>query len=354
MKYIRMASAALTAMVLAVVPASVTLADRVDPADGGGGTSCSVRNITQGTRDHSFRRIVAAANGGDRLQVRGTCSGGVTIRKSISIEGLGSDATLSGRDRFRVLTLTYAAFRTPHVRIRDIRIVRGRATREDASGMGGIGGGILVMGARLTLTDSVVSGNIALGAGGIAVDEGDVTLRRSVVRGNTATRVPGDYGYGGGLWITGGSLKLIRSVVRGNRATVAGGIVDFGSGGLTLVDSSVRRNSAERGGGGVLSFGAFAMRGSSVTANTAGGDGGGIVYFQEPFDALELVGSTVSDNSAAGHGGGIFVRTDPGSPPEESLATLADTTVSSNHAGVDGGGSTPRPGPSLPSPAHPR
>jgi len=324
----RVALAALVAIVLSVPPPVARTADAA------GSAPCRVRNVTQDTRDTSFRRMVAAAHNGDRLRVRGTCSGGVRILKDLVIVGVGPHATLSGRDRFRVLTIDTWGSGATHVRLRDIRIVRGRR------------GGIAVTNADLSLVDSIVAGNtggriagLKAGGSGIAVEDGSAILTRSVVRGNTST------GSGGGILVVNGALTLIHSTVRGNRARQGGGISNIAAS-VTLIDSTVRANTSVRAGGGIHNVGQLRLRRSSVQANTAGTDGGGI-YSETEYDewarggsyGVELVASTVTHNTAGRRGGGILAK--GGSVAEypfEGVVSLADTTVRVNHAGLDGGG----------------
>jgi predicted outer membrane repeat protein len=317
------------ALVLAVL--SLTLVP-TPVAQAGSGIPCSVRNVTQDTRDTSFRRMVAAAHRGDRLRVRGTCSGGVTIRKDLVIVGVGPDATLSGRGRSRVLDITPRGSHRAHVRLRDIRIARGRS---NSQGPVGEGGGIRVRRGILTLTDSIVAGNTGGAGGGIGVWQGVATMRRTVVQGNTA-------GFGGGIWARAGTVTLIDSVVRGNRADLGGGIDNWDAS-VALVDSTVRGNTAEFGGG-IHTTGDLRLLRSNVRANMASIDGGGIHSDSTnigdgPYD-VELVESTLTGNTAGGRGAGILAEGGDLQevPVYEAVIALVDTTVRANRAGLDGGG----------------
>jgi hypothetical protein len=298
---------------------------------------CSVRNATQDTRGASFRRMVAAAHPGDRLRVRGTCTAGVTIRKSLVIRGVGTDATLSGRQRFRVLRIEARGTRPTHVRIRHMRIIRGTAVPRSGFGEGA---GILVKGrgASLDLIDSTVARNAR--AGGIAVSRGTVVLTRSVVRGNTSL------GHGGGIQaLRHARVTLIDSVVRGNYALDSAGI-DSTHASVTLIDSAVFGNTAIQSAGGIgSSDGELRLLHTSVRANRALlGPGGGIAITR---GTTELVGSAVIGNVTGrdhhpwdGHGGGIFVvgRGVDEPPASEAVISLIDTTVSANRATREGGG----------------
>lgn len=307
------------------------------------GIPCRVRNAAQDTRDVSFRRMVAAAHPGDLLRVRGTCTGGVTIHKSLVIRGVGPDATLSGRDRFRVLRVESRASRPTHVRIRDMRIIRGRAVNGAEYGKGA---GVLVrgMGASLDLIDSTVARNTR--AGGIAVVRGTAVLTRSVIRGNTSL------GHGGGIQAARHArVTLIDSVVRGNYASDSAGIDNTDSS-VTLIDSAVLGNTAIQSAGGIGSTnGDLRLRGASVRANWALlGPGGGMAITG---GTTELVGSTIAGNVTGrdhhpqdGHGGGIFVvgGDTEGHSAREVVVSLVDTIVTANRATREGGGIHAAPG----------
>jgi len=102
------------------------------------------------------------------------------------------------------------------------------------------GGGIYNEG-TLTLTNTTVSGNRALGGGGID-NAGTLTLINSTVSGNSATNL---YASGGGIYNE-GTLTLINSTVSSNSASTSGGGI-YNGGRLTLINSTVSGNRAPAG-----------------------------------------------------------------------------------------------------------
>ncbi|TWU24605.1 choice-of-anchor Q domain-containing protein [Bythopirellula polymerisocia] len=82
------------------------------------------------------------------------------------------------------------------------------------------GGGIYTRHGDVMLTDSTVSGNSSDSGGGIGTTEGAVTLTSSTVTGNST------YGFGGGVFIRGfatnPTLTIANSIVAGNTAIGAG------------------------------------------------------------------------------------------------------------------------------------
>jgi uncharacterized repeat protein (TIGR01451 family) len=219
------------------------------------------------------------------------------------------------------------------------------------------GGGILNEG-TLLLTNSIVSGNIAidgigardisnLGGGGIFNRLGaTMTIEHSTVSGNSS------YNGGGGIYNE-GTLTLTNSTVSGNSVpdvnpfreafrsscVGGGGICNIGTGTLNLTNSTVSNNGSDIGGGGIFNFGINStanIYNSAIVNNSAGdspigqgvGGGGGIANY---VGTLNLVNVTVGNNSVGSSGGGIANVS-----AEDVL--LINVTVANNSAGTSGGG----------------
>ncbi len=182
------------------------------------------------------------------------------------------------------------------------------------------GGGICNWAGTVTVSNSTVSNNSAGGAGGGIVNYGDLTVATSTVSDNNA-------GSGGGI-SNRGTASITDSTISGNSATHGGGGISNFQGTLTLNNSTVSDNDAERGGGIYNLFATMSITDSIVSNNSAEGEGGGINNYMA--GTMTVTDSTVSDNSAEGYGGGIF---------NEYSATLAVTnsTVRNNSAGYGGG-----------------
>lgn len=226
-------------------------------------STCRVRNVTQDTAGRSFARLVGAAQDGDRLTVRGTClARRVRIHVDITIRGVGDrPAVLDAKGVGKVLFIGHDSVLV----LRHLAITGGVARGESYHGGGFFNHG------TLTLVDSVVRGNRAIGkAGGGIANWGTITLVRSVVRSNSAHQ-------GGGL-INVGAMTLVDSLVRGNAAGDLGGGIwnGNGSGTLTLDGSRVAGNAAGLRGGGIWSNGRVTLLGTAVIGNAAGRRGGGI------------------------------------------------------------------------------
>ncbi len=267
---------------------------------GGGAATFTVTN-TNDSGVGSLRQAILAANaaaGSDTIvfdaAVTGTIllrSGQLSITNDVSIVGPGTGVlTVSGNNASRVFVVNAGVT----VAISGLTIVGG-------DGGGGDGGGVFNAG-TLTVSASILSGNVAQLGGGIGNGSGGtLTVSDSILTGNSgaATSGPG------------------------------GAISNFGV--LTVIDSTISGNSSlgGNGGGAIFSFGTATVSGSTISGNSAAGSGGGI-YNQ---GALSVVNSTFAGNAAGGNGGAILNFT--------GTVTLLNVTIAGNAAGSqfgDGGG----------------
>ncbi len=222
-----------------------------------------------------------------------------------------------------------------------------------------IGGGVAYNRATTLLIDGVtMTDNDAAStdAGGAFYfsNFSDATIRNSSITGS-------DAGYGGAMAVFGGSQITIEdSEISGNnaqRTNVARG--DGGDGGaiyiiqgfnrdsgpptLRLVRSTVSDNNAVNGfGGGISGSEAVIEVIESLIANNTTGGGGGGIYLDREASRLLMQNSTVTGNSTtgllddvqglteAGRGGGIYFVT--------GKAIIESSTIANNSATERGGG----------------
>ena len=302
----------------------------------------------------SLRQALAQANDGDTIQfdpaLNGQTitltSGELAIAKNITISGPGSNLLTVSRSS------TAPAFRifhaTPNHTVLIARLtINGGNAAPNGSGIlndhatlmlescsvqnninpaqGGQGGGIFNDGsgtsASLTISNSTLSGNMTTMAGGGIFNDGSnagsptLTITDSLVTGNIAEF--GSQGNGGGIYNNGATatLMITNSIVSNNRA---GPVQEFLGGGV---------------GGGIWSSGSAAINTSTINNNVAHAQGGGI----NNSGTLTITGSTVNNNASAGYnssspyaaGGGI---------ENSGTLTITSTTLSGNFASLDGGG----------------
>lgn len=176
------------------------------------------------------------------------------------------------------------------------------------------GGGLAHIGSELTIEDSSVSDNVALGGGGGVIRGGGI-VRGSDTRG-------GGYSQ---------SNTIERSIISGNAAAdEAGGLSMTGT--IRITDTEISNNSAAYGGGVVLSGGPYSqsggetltIRGSTISGNIADYAGGGSIYAKY---GMTMENTTVSGNSAL-EVGGLYAFVDSQALP----ALFSGTTFTANSA----------------------
>ena len=174
------------------------------------------------------------------------------------------------------------------------------------------GGGIYNFGASATLTilnSSVVSNfnnGVGFGNGGEGGgihSNGMLTITNSMVSGNSVTPEVPNPGRVGGIFSS-GSLEINNSTISGNNGGLTGGGI-LSAGPMTITNSTVSANEAIGSGGGIV-CGSGMISNCTISGNTAvfkdGGNGGGIYCGG---GTLTITNSTISGNRADRHGGGI-------------------------------------------------
>src|ERR1700759_2199040 len=178
----------------------------------------------------TIQAAVDAAHAGDTITIgAGTFAGGVTIIKSVSLQGSGAASTvIRGGDH--VLTIgAYGAAAEPKVSISGVTVTGGLARSSPESvplfgkaGVWAAGGGIeippaadLADGATVTITDSVITGNRVNASSSLP---SELACPGSFPQGKCLFAPT----LGGGIdsW---GALTLIRTAVTGNSAGAAPG-----------------------------------------------------------------------------------------------------------------------------------
>ncbi|NNE12188.1 MAG: CSLREA domain-containing protein, partial [Ilumatobacter sp.] len=170
------------------------------------------------------------------------------------------------------------------------------------------------------------------------INRGITTLRNVTIVDNS------EVGFGGGIFngddVTGtaADLTIIDSTIEnnanipdGNR--VGGGIHNHDRATLTIENSTIRNNTADRTGGGISHRGTHLQIEDSVIEGNRAGTGGGVGVFASPIvvavPTATLTGVTIVNNEATG-GGGIAAI--------ESTVSISQSSVLGNRADHDGGG----------------
>lgn len=205
------------------------------------------------------------------------------------------------------------------------------------------GGAIISRNADLTLTNMVLTDNVASDEGGALRHYGEsLTVRSSTISDNTSYDDGGgirgsSYGYGDEPNL----IRIVDTTVTGNRAGVAvtpfditggenGGGLDI-NGEFEIAGATISGNSArvlydgELGGdgGGASFYGDGTVRNSTIINNTAGDTGGGALVGRTTIES-----TTIAGNSAADAGGGVNLKYG---------GVLRSSTISGNQAPRGGG-----------------
>lgn len=176
------------------------------------------------------------------------------------------------------------------------------------------GGGILVKGSTLNMTNCAVTGNTAQDGGGIFAKKEGSTASAVTISGGfigsdgTGTDANKSTGYsgGGGIYIGEDCSLTMKENVKiiGNQTGASGGGIYTGANCvLTMENCTVSDNTASINGGGIFAQGTLTLTSCTVSNNTASSIGGG-AYLA---GTVNIKGaSTIAHNEAQGSGGGIY------------------------------------------------
>ena len=248
--------------------------------------------------------VFASALDGKRITLLSV----INIEKDLVVLGNGMTNTLLyGNSTNRAFSVRKGA----SVTIKDLSIY---------DGVERIGGGLRVragstlIAERIGVYNCVANGPVATQGGGAIFNEGTLSLMGAILMGNAAT---GPAGSGGAILnAPGATLSITDSRIEGNTANRAGGGIEDASGSssmVTITNTRINRNvvnTAPGNGGGIHigSDGDVTITGGTVDLNEAGQEGGGI---WNGAGTLSVSGTLVRQNIAKGMaadngGGGLY------------------------------------------------
>ncbi len=220
-------------------------------------------------------------------------------------------------------------------------VIVGGALTSDGNTAGINGGGLHVSGTGTTnVNGGLFQNNLAAQeGGGLWNASGTMTIDGTTITENVASGAGSDQG-GGGVFNAGGTVKIDNAIISINKADglagSGGGIFNDANGMVTVANSQVNGNVANRAGGGIEATAGTTTSLDTVTlsSNVAGatsalatpGNGGGL-HITGNGNAT-ITDGTVSMNTAAEEGGGIWNGT--------GIMTIDGTTVTANTASGDG------------------
>jgi hypothetical protein len=288
--------------------ATFTVDSLADPADSGHTT----------LRD-ALTSAELPANAGSTITFASGLSGTITlgselpvITQATTIQGPGAgQLAISGNDATRIMHIEGPTDGFP-VSISGLTLRNGLAQSPPGPRNGGA---IFITNADLTVADSILSGNRALGStptdgygGGICIcyDIGSLTVRNSTFSGNLAG------GSGGAIYDDNSPVTISGSTFSGNQAYFRGGVASISS---TSPPGVAIRNST--------------FTGNKQTATGGSDYGGGAIFSYEP---VTITSSTVAGNSGS-RGGGVAL--DSSVPPPDVLHNTIVANNTASEAGPD-------------------
>ncbi len=173
------------------------------------------------------------------------------------------------------------------------------------------GGNLYNDNGMVTFTGGTISRGRAGSGGGIYSLSSTPTGGRIVLNGTLVTLNTADNG-GGGILSSGSDslLTLNDASIRANTSTLGfGGGIYVAEGTVAMTDGSVNLNQAPEGGGIYAETAAtLTIDNGLIEANQATSDDGGGIYLADADtqDNLTLQNSTIKDNTAVGTGGGLY------------------------------------------------
>lgn len=257
-----------------------------------GATITVTNNLDSGPG--SLRQAIADANSGDTIDFSLTCPTTITldshvelvIDKNLTINGPGAPCLrINGYLGSTVFKINGSETTEVTVSISGLTIERGRSM---------FGGGIYNFFATLTLSNSMVWGNMAGSldhgnGGGIFNHRGTLTLTNSTLWQNSA-------GDGGGIYNESGTVTLTNSTLFGNDAyNDGGGIFNHYGGTVTLTNSTLSGNSTDYAsghGGGIFNTATLRVKNTIIANSDLGGN-----CYQYPGTATSL-GHNLSDDAS--------------------------------------------------------
>jgi len=250
-----------------------------------------------------------------------TIRGGYTLTNWIDPDPLVNMTWVDAQTSGRVMVISGSIT----VHIEGLYIAGGDATGlgGGVGGYDGVGGGLYVVDATVTISDCTFDGNVASSSdsgsgGGIYLWNATATVVNNELLSNVASESGSSTGYGGGIAISGGIVTLEGNYIHSNAANGASPTAGPGS-----------------GGGIYIASGSPTLKRNRIEVNVAGGGGsyGGGIYIDagaQPALVNNVLIDNVLSSSPTDSGAGIYVA---------GLASprLLHTTIA-NNTGGDGSG----------------
>jgi hypothetical protein len=278
------------------------------------------------------RGVTVVDEGGTVVVATGVYTERIGISRDLTLQGAGAESTLVGGDgtgrvfyvnRNKAATISGVTIRNGHstygggIHNRGTLTLTGSMVFSNAATISG-GGIFNAYGARMVISDCIISGNSAAEEGaGIFNLNSALSVVRSTVVNNTAGV------YGGGIESVGGTLTIEGSTVRENQALgeLATGGGFFNDSDATLTNVTLGGNTSNYRGGGIFNQGPMTLTNVTISSNAAGVCGGGMIHAGA--FTLTVVNCTVANNA-------ILTGSGAGGINFDSPAILENTLLAHN------------------------
>ena len=301
----------------AAVPTTVYVAQ-----GGSNSNTCLSGTSACATITHALSLLAPGAV--DTIDVTGTVTDNVQVgsfvpRSNLTIEGMGSDATVDGNLQDSDWGSVFTIAQGSHVTIEDLTISMG-LTPVIASGP--LPGGGVFNDGYVTLTNDTITNNDASGAGGGLYNSGTAIMMEDTISGNSDgsaydPALP-QSGGGGGIF-NAGTLELTQSTVSGNTNWGGPGAGIYSAGPATLTNDTINHNSISlnpnfpldtgEGGGIYNASGVMTITLTTIAGDDSGGTGqeigdgaSGSGIATAAGSTTDVAGSIIADDV---HGGGV-------------------------------------------------
>ncbi len=176
---------------------------------------------------------------------------------------------------------------------------------------------------NVTLDGLILTNGRSTGDGGAILNQENLTITNSNISGNSANR-------GGGIrsFSSLSSINIQNSTIENNQASRGGGVSSSNANTVNISNSKISGNSSSYNAGGIFNYqvGSVNIVDSTISSNTSN-YGGGILNTRS---TTVIKNTTISGNSAVGYAGGGFNY--------NSSTKISNSTISGNLSNSFGGG----------------
>jgi CSLREA domain-containing protein len=245
------------------------------------------------------------------------------ITGQMTIQGAGASSTIiDAGHNDRVAVVGGNAI----VEIEEVTLQNGKWNH---LGYFGNAGGAIINQGNLTVSQSVLSGNISPASAGAIYNVGTLDIESSTLIGNTATQDGGAIFNDNSVLSVPGTIMISNSTISNNGSpSNGGGIMQF-VGSLTITESTLSGNSAGSGGAIFIDQASLVATNTTIAGNQASAGGG----IENADGTVSLNGVTIAQNISKGfYGGGVF----NGGPFTLENTILGENTVGGQESDCDG------------------